>query len=310
MLLAAALAVGWPLFLPWSYETREGAGASHEAAQLDAAMRDGQLPVRWLPDLDGGRGLPVFVYASPLAFYAIALVHATGLGVLVATKVVLLLALVLSGFATLAWLRTHVPAPAAAMGATAYAAAPVLAALVHGVGDPAIVLAYAIVPLVFLGARAAARSSRGVASLGLASAALILTDAGIAVALVPLVALYTAVLRTPWRVAAGVALGALVSVFQWGPAWLERDLVHAVSPSSPFGTTALIKLAVVPAAILAAGVVRSRGRTLVVPVLCAACILLAFAIRPTAPLILSAGLAAAIAATSAASGAARLRALL
>src|SRR5262245_55215544 len=191
MLLAAALAVGWPLFLPWSYETREGAGASHEAAQLDAAMRDGQIPVRWLPDLDGGRGLPVFVYASPLAYYAIALVHATGLGVLAATKFVVLASLALAAFATLAWLRTHVPSAAAAVGAAAYGTAPVLATIVHVLGDPAVVLAYALVPLVLLGVRRAAGGRRrGVAWLALGSTALVLADASTAMVVFPLVAVY------------------------------------------------------------------------------------------------------------------------
>ena len=311
MLVAAALVVGWPLLLPWSYETRDGAGASYEAAQLDAALRDGQIPVRWLPDLDGGRGLPVFVYASPLAFYAIALVHATGIGVLVATKIVVLVALVLAGFATFAWLKTHVPDPAAAVGAAAYAAAPILAALVHLLGDPAVAAAYALVPLVFLGAaRAATRTYGGVASLAIAFAALTLADKTIAVALLPLVAVYAVILRARLRIAAGIAIGALVSVFQWGPAWMERDLVHRAHTALPFDAWAIVKLAVVPAAIAAAGLARGRGRALALPALGAACLLVALAVRPVAPLVLVAVVAAAIAAASAGSGPQHLRALL
>ncbi|HEX4822904.1 MAG TPA: hypothetical protein VFV19_01190 [Candidatus Polarisedimenticolaceae bacterium] len=292
MLLAAAMAVGWPLLLPWSYHTRDGAGAAVEAAQAGAALHDGQIPVRWLPDLASGRGLPVFLYASPLAFYAIALLHLTGLGVIVATKIVVLAALALAALAMLAWLKTHVPLPAAAVGAAAYGAAPVAAAIVHVLGDPALAVAYALVPLVLLGAR------RGIPWLGLAFAALIVADATTACAVLPLLAVYAVVLRAPGRIAAGVALGALVAIFQWGPAWAERDLVDAVRAPSPFGAWALVKLASVPVALLATGLAGGRGRERALAALGVAGLALAFAVDPVRPLVLVAVIAAVAAATA------------
>ena len=40
--------------------------------------RDGQVPVRWLPDLFGGRGLPHFLYYHPLVFFMVSLLHGRG----------------------------------------------------------------------------------------------------------------------------------------------------------------------------------------------------------------------------------------
>lgn len=232
-LVAAALVVGWPLFLPWVYDTHDGHYALYNAAQFDRALRAGELPVRWLPDVFGGRGLPVFVYFHPLTFYAISVLHLTGLGFIASMKIFELATLLLSGWTMLIWLEEHVPTPAAAVGAVAYVAAPMHVVEIHVKGDPPAALAYVFAPLVLLGIRrAAAGTAFGIVGLALASAGLVVSHSVTALLLLPLYAIYvfTGIDRIGWRplarIGGGVAVGALIAAGAWGPALAERGLVY------------------------------------------------------------------------------------
>jgi len=232
LLLVVSLAVGWPLLLPWTYDTHDGHYALYNAAQFDRALRDGELPVRWLPDLFGGRGLPVFLYYHPLAFYGVSLVHATGLGFIASMKLLVLATLPLSGWTMLRWLEEHLPSDAAAVGAAAYVAAPIHVVELHVKGDPPAALAYVFAPLVLLGIRrAAAGAPRGVATLALAGAGLALAHSVTALIMVPAAALYAlAVLPRPrgpavWRLLFGGSLAVAVAAFHVVPALVERPLV-------------------------------------------------------------------------------------
>jgi len=143
ILLAAAVAVAWPLLLPFTYDTHDGHYALYNAAQLDHALRAGQFPVRWLPDVFGGRGLPLFLYYHPLAFYLVAALHVTGIGYIAAMKALELAAVAAAGFSMRAFLREHVSAGAALCGAVAYVAAPIHVVELHVKGDPPALLAFA-----------------------------------------------------------------------------------------------------------------------------------------------------------------------
>jgi hypothetical protein len=236
-IVGATLVMGWPLLVPTVYDTHDGHYAMYNAAQFDAALRDGQLPVRWLPDLFGGRGLPLFVYYHPLAFYLTSLAHASGLGIIASLRVLYLLSLALSGFAMFRWLRGSMTVDAAAVGAVAYVLAPYRAVEIHVKGDPPAALAFVFMPLVLLAVRDAARGKRGaVVLVALTSAGLVLSHSVTALLAFPAMALYAALeLRSPARVAggarvlAGVVLGAMLSAFSWLPALLEKPLVHVDS---------------------------------------------------------------------------------
>jgi hypothetical protein len=230
----ASLVVGWPLALPWTYDTHDGHYAYYNAAQFDRALRDGQVPVRWLPDVFGGRGEPVFLYYHPLFFYLVSALHTVGLGFIASIKLLVLLTLPASGWAMLRWLEEHVPTPAAAVGAVAYVAAPIHVVELHVKGDPPAALAFVLAPLVLLAIRkTVSGTARSVAFLSLASAGLVLAHSVSALILLPAFALYALLcLRRPLarrallRLGAGVALGALVSLWHWGPALAERGLVY------------------------------------------------------------------------------------
>ena len=232
LLLAASLAVGWPLLLPWTYDTHDGHYALYNAAQFDRALRDGELPVRWLPDLFGGRGLPIFLYYHPLAFYGVSALHLTGLGYIASMKLLVLATLPLSAWSMLVWLEKHLPSEAAAVGAAAYVAAPIHVVELHVKGDPPAALAYALAPLVLFAIRRTALGvPRGIPMLALTGAGLVLAHSVTALVMIPAAALYAAfVLPRPagrgmLRLAAGTGLGTLVGAFHAIPALAERKLV-------------------------------------------------------------------------------------
>jgi len=233
-LLAVALAVGWPLLLPWTYDTHDGHYAFTNAAQFDRALRAGEVPVRWLPDLFGGRGLPVFVYFHPLVFYLVSAIHLVGPGFIAAVKGIELLSLPASAWAMLRWLESEgiAPAPAAA-GAAAYVAAPMHVIEIHVKGDPPAALAFVVAPLLLLAIRRAALGGRhAVPALAATSAALVLAHSVTALLVAPFAAAYAWVVlprpaaRAASRIVLGAAVGALLSAFQWLPALAERPLVY------------------------------------------------------------------------------------
>ncbi len=237
VLVAATFVAGWPLVLPWVYDTHDGHYAIYNAAQFDVAVRDGHLPVRWLPDLFGGRGIPHFVYYHPLAFYLVEAIRLVVPSTIASMKIFELLAIAAAGFTMREWLRGRLPAPAALAGAVAYVLAPYHLVEIHVKGDPPAMLAYAAAPLLPMAIERAARGARfGPAALALASAVLVLSHMLSALLLIPFLALWAALSirsappRAAARVAGGVAAGAMLSAWHWLPALAERDLVHIDSP--------------------------------------------------------------------------------
>lgn len=237
VLVAATLVAGWPLFFPWVYDTHDGHYAIYNAAQFDEAVRDGHLPVRWLPDLFGGRGIPHFVYYHPLAFYLVEAIRLVVPSTIVSMKIFHLLAIAAAGFTMREWLRGRLPAPAALAGAVAYVLAPYHLVEIHVKGDPPAMLAYAVAPLVPMAIERAARGTRlGPAALAFTSASLVLSHMLSALLLIPFLAVWAALAirpappRAAARVAGGVAAGAMLSAWHWLPALAERDFVHIDSP--------------------------------------------------------------------------------
>lgn len=234
---AAVAAVVWPLASRTLYETHDGHYAAYNAAQFDLALRDGQFPVRWLPDLFGGRGIPHFLFYHPLVFFLVSLIHLAGPGFIASLEIAYVLALAGSAAAMFAFLREILPRAAATVGAVAYVVAPFQLVEVHVKGDPPAVLAFAFAPLTLMAIGRAARGTRfAVPALAAASAGLVLSHAVSAMLLAPFLLAYAFVeMPKPAapalaRIAAGGTLGALVSAFQWLPALAERGLVHIDSP--------------------------------------------------------------------------------
>src|SRR3990167_1709125 len=66
--------------------------------EMASALKDGMFPVRWSADLGFGYGYPIFNFYAPLAYYIGALFNIIGFNSLDATKLMMILGIVLSGF--------------------------------------------------------------------------------------------------------------------------------------------------------------------------------------------------------------------
>jgi hypothetical protein len=173
------------------------------AAQFAEQFRAGILYPRWLPDSFDGGGAPVFYFYPPLSYWIDALVNvATGdlLPVARTLSITRLLLLAASGLAMHAWLEGEgAPPKAAFLGAIAYMAAPYHMVDHYLRGSHAEFAAYAVLPLVMLAVRhVATRRVMGIAFLGVAYAALVMTHVPLAV-LVSFTALPMYVLYVGWR---------------------------------------------------------------------------------------------------------------
>lgn len=181
--------------------------------QFTAELAKGNLYPRWLPDANGGAGSPTFYFYPPLSFYVSGLI-----GLLIPTYWSIVacfgVALTLSGYTMLAWLRdTKRPL----LGAILFMAAPYHVLDFYSRGAQAEFLAISLLPLVALGLRRAGEGRRVL--LAFAYAALIL---------------------------AHLPLALLTSVFLIAPYCLWRRQVRACAPSLVTGM-AIAAIYLVPA---------------------------------------------------------------
>lgn len=66
--LLLTLSLLWPLLGP-TYFTHHDDVQMIRLYEMDKCIRDGQIPCRWVPDLGGLYGYPLFNYYAPLAYY-------------------------------------------------------------------------------------------------------------------------------------------------------------------------------------------------------------------------------------------------
>src|SRR5437879_2410322 len=140
------------------------------AAQFSDQFRAGIPYPRWLPDSFDGLGSATFYFYPPIAFWVTALCSLVTLGALSTSYCLSLATLVLlwaSGMTMRAWLKCATQSPQMALyGALAYMAAPYHLVDHYYRGAFAEFAAYAVLPLVILSVRRAAKGQRyGVLSL-------------------------------------------------------------------------------------------------------------------------------------------------
>ena len=208
-----------------------------------ASVRHGQWAPHWAPTMFDGLGAPCFYFYPPLAFYVAALVRTAGGGgldylhLLAWTEFAMMFA---SAAAMYAWLRAQVPAGAAFVAALIYLVAPY-----HLIDDfyrasLGEVAAYAVLPLVALALRQAARDPLWIPILGLSYAALIISHVAVAVltsaTLVPVFGVFLLMQAKPaaraavlLRGLAGLGLGVLLA----GSYILPAVLMQNAAPMAP-----------------------------------------------------------------------------
>ena len=117
--LLVAIPVIIPLLRPGWFEGHDDFHI-FRLIEYDAALRDGQIPPRWFPDIHGGRGNPHPIYYAPLFYMAAELFHLAGFGLVGALKAALILATLGASIAMFRYARLFFDPPAALVSAAAY----------------------------------------------------------------------------------------------------------------------------------------------------------------------------------------------
>lgn len=215
--------------------------------QLVAALADGHFPPRWMPDAAYGLGYPFFSYYAALPFYAGALFHLMGFGLVAAVKMAQWSGMVLGAWAVWGLVSHFHDRRAGLLAAAAYTFAPYHLVNVYVRGDSLNEFwAMGLYPLIlWTAARLWERPGRGrVLLFALSYAALALTHNISSLIFGPFLLLFLAILllrpaagrvrgggapsrrrRAAW-VALGLALGLGLSAFYWVPALGEQDAVQ------------------------------------------------------------------------------------
>lgn len=119
--------------------------------EMSKALSDGMLPVRWVQDLGYGFGYSIFNFYSVLPYYLGGILTNFGIDVLVSTKIIFVLALILSGVSMFVLVKEFFGKTPALVSSIVYLYFPYHAVDTYVRGDLAEIYAYALLPLVFLG---------------------------------------------------------------------------------------------------------------------------------------------------------------
>lgn len=112
------------------------------------AFKSGQIPTRFLGQLNNGYGYPIANFAYPGFLYLGIPLHVLGVGVVDTIKIILGVSLIGSGFFTFLWLRKFASLFASLVGALVYVYLPYHLYDVYTRGSVGEVLALAVVPFI------------------------------------------------------------------------------------------------------------------------------------------------------------------
>ncbi len=119
--------------------------------EMSQALKDSQIPVRWTRDLGFGFGYPIFNYYAPLSYYVGAGFNLLGFDVLLATKLMMIMGIVMSGLFMYLFVKEVFGKFPGILAGLLYLYAPYHAIDVYVRGDVTEFYAYAFIPLLFYG---------------------------------------------------------------------------------------------------------------------------------------------------------------
>lgn len=200
--------------------------------EMAKVLKAGVFPVRSVPDLGYGYGYPIFNFYAPLSYYVGATFMFVGFDALVATKIMMVLGIVLAGVFMYLLAREFLGELGGIVAGLFYIYTPYHAVDIFVRGDVAEFWAYAFIPLVFLGVY---RKSILVGSLGFA--AIILSHNLTAMMITPfllaliLFSFYASDSRkkTVIKLLAILIFGVATPAFYWIPALLEMKNTNVLS---------------------------------------------------------------------------------
>ncbi len=202
--------------------------------EMDRSLKDGQFPVRWVPDFRYGE--PLFNFYAPLPYYVGTLIHSFGFGFLDTTKILFGLGFVLSGIAMFYFARELFGKLGGFIAAALYVYAPYHSVDVYVRGALSESLALIFFPLIFLASLKLSKdsSAKNLVFLSLTLAGLFYTHNIMTVLFFPFYIGWVAYLiwnsksfKLVKRFAVATALGLGLAASFLLPAFSEKDFVRS-----------------------------------------------------------------------------------
>ena len=220
--------------IPWV--SRDATSHTHRSAAVFRAFEQGVYWPRWFPAVYNGLGAPTFHHYGPGLYWLVAAVQGAGIRLDQALKLVVTVALLLSGFGVYGWLRHAFSATASLAGATVYLLYPYFwTRALHFVGDYPQLLALLLLPVclwAFTALHMQSRIRHWVTAV-VALAALVFSHNLTAMLGAGVLSLYWLLLAAGYRrpdglkrCAVAVLLAALLAAGFWLPALADLPLVQ------------------------------------------------------------------------------------
>ncbi|PIR80137.1 MAG: hypothetical protein COU25_01660 [Candidatus Levybacteria bacterium CG10_big_fil_rev_8_21_14_0_10_35_13] len=208
--------------------------------EMTKSLKDGLFPVRWVEDLGYGYGYPIFNYYNPFPYYLGGFLGLFGIDALLATKTVMLLGILLSGFTMFILARQFWDDLGGILAALFYVYAPYHAVDIYIRGDIAEFWAYAFIPLVFYGLWKTFKEKKFVyvAFTSIIYALLIASHNLTAMMVSPFLLAFVIYLIAKNKkeliinslyLFSSLFLGIIISAFYWFPALLEINFSNVLS---------------------------------------------------------------------------------
>lgn len=195
--------------------------------QMDAVIKMGKFPPRFVPDLSFGFGYPLFNYVFPLPFYVGEIFHLLGLSFVDSIKTVFLISIPVSGYFMYKFLKEHTSFWLALAGAIIYIYTPYRATDIYIRGAIGEIFAFIFPPLIAYAISKIAREKdwKWVSLLGLSTAGLLLSHNIMAYMFFPFLVILSFIVGFKLKTLFGFILGLLISIYFWLPAIAESGLM-------------------------------------------------------------------------------------
>src|ERR1035437_1000707 len=204
--------------------------------EMAKGLTSGMFPVRWSMDLGYGFGYPIFNFYDPLPYYIGGLIEMIGLNALLATKLMMVIGVMLSGVSMYLFAKEFWGKSGGVVSALFYTFAPYHALDIYVRGDVAEFWAFAFIPLIFYSLLKIHKSGEFnfIAIGALAYAAVIISHNLTALMITPFVLGFSLLLafgnrKTGKKLLIPLFLGFVISAFYWLPAVLEMSYTNVSS---------------------------------------------------------------------------------
>lgn len=224
--------------------------------EMDRAVKGGQIPPRWAPDLSYNYGYPLFNFVYPLPFYLGEIFYSLGFNLVSSIKIVFALSLLLSGPAMFLFLKRHFSSFFSFIGAVVYVFTPYRAVDVYVRGAIGEALSFVLIPFIAWAENKTVKeeNSGSIAVLSICFGLLVLTHNISLIMVTPFLLVYGLIIVLSLKGKAqalkklflGFFLGGTLSSFFWLPALLEKKYMVSDTVFNYIDHFPFIKQLIVP----------------------------------------------------------------